>query len=128
MIILNSFTIKDTELYFPVVILSVKDNQKLSKLPSKVFERSVYWNEYKTKSENKNTTNEYRYFLDSNFVRVICFRLFVLVFSSQDDNSKRFKAKRYYLPKSIIKNYNVIINGKDFYDKPIDSEEIRKLT
>ena len=47
------FTIKDTKLYVRVVTLSAKDNQKLSKLLSKGFERSVYWNEYKTKSENK---------------------------------------------------------------------------
>ena len=33
------FTIKDTILYVPVVILSDKDNQKLSKLLSKGFER-----------------------------------------------------------------------------------------
>ena len=51
-------------------MLSAKNNQKLSKLFSKGFERSVYWNEYKTKSKNKNTTNEYRYFLKSNFVGV----------------------------------------------------------
>ena len=53
-----------------------KDNQKLSKLLSKGFERSVYWNEYETKSENKNTTKEYRYFLESNFVG--CHRYFFL--------------------------------------------------
>ena len=52
------FTIKDTKLYVPVVTLSARDNQKLSKLLSKGSERLVYWNEYKTKSENKNTTNE----------------------------------------------------------------------
>ena len=34
---------------------SEKDKQKLSKLLDKGFERSVYWNEYKT-SENKTTT------------------------------------------------------------------------
>ena len=62
------FTIKDTKLYVPVATLSAKRNQKLSKLFSKGFERSVYWNEYQTKSENKNTKNEYRYFLESNFV------------------------------------------------------------
>ena len=55
------FTIKDTKLYIAVVNLSARDNQKLSKRLSKGFEWSVYWNEYKTKSENKNTTNEYRY-------------------------------------------------------------------
>ena len=71
------FTIKDTKLYVPVVTLSANDNQKLSKLLSKGFERSVYWNEYKTKSENKYNANEYRYFLQSNFVGVS--RLFVLI-------------------------------------------------
>ena len=52
-----TFTIKDTKLYVLFVNLSARDNQKLSKHLSKGFERSVYWNEYKTKSENKNTTN-----------------------------------------------------------------------
>ena len=41
------FTIKDTKLYVPIVTLSARDNQKLSKLLSKGFERLVYWNEYK---------------------------------------------------------------------------------
>ena len=110
---------------------SAKDNQKLSKLLSKGFEISVFWNEYKTKSEGKNTTNEYRYFLESNFVVVNI--LFVLVYSHQDNNSKRFKTRRYYLPKDVIDNYNVIISGRNFCDQPVDSdikryEEIRKLT
>ena len=55
--------IKDTILYVPIVTLSTKDNRKLSKVLSKELERSVYWNEYKTKNENENSTNEYRYFL-----------------------------------------------------------------
>ena len=37
-----SFTVKDTKLYVPVVTLSTRDNQKLSGLLSKGFERSVY--------------------------------------------------------------------------------------
>ena len=57
------FTTKDQKLYVPVVTLSPRDNQKLSKLLTKGFERSIYWNEYKTKSDNKNTTNEFRFFL-----------------------------------------------------------------
>ena len=85
------FTIKYTKLYVPVVTLSAKDNQKLSKLLRKRFERSVYWNEYKTKGENKKMINGYRYFLESNFAGVN--RLFVLVYTNQDDNVKRFKLK-----------------------------------
>ena len=68
----------------------------------------------KQKSENKNTTNEYRYFLESNFVGVK--RLLVLVYSDQHAISKRYKAIKYYLPKGVIKNYNGIINGKSLYD------------
>ena len=114
-----TFTIKDTKLYVSVVTLSARGNQKLSKRLRKGFERSVYWNEYKTKSENKSKTNEYRYLLESDFVAFN--RSFVLVYENQDVNAKRFRTRRYYFPKDILKN-NVIINGKTFYDQPIDSD------
>ena len=52
-LIIFFFDIKDTKLYVPVVIISSKDNQKLSKVLRKGFER----NEYKTQSESTNTTN-----------------------------------------------------------------------
>ena len=51
-------TIKDTKLYVvPVVTLLTRDYQKLSEFLSKGFERIIYWNEYETKSGNKNTIN-----------------------------------------------------------------------
>ena len=97
------FTIKGTQLYVPVVTLSAKDNKKLSGLLSKGFEKSVYWNEYETKTENKNTINKYRYFLESNFVWV--HKLFIYI---------------YYFQIGIVNNYNFIINGKNVYDQAID--------
>ena len=54
-----TFNIKDTKLYVPVVTLP----EKLSKLLSKGFERSVYWNEHKTKLETENRTNKYRHLI-----------------------------------------------------------------
>ena len=80
------FTIKGTELHVPVVTLSARDNQKLSKLLSKGFERSVYWNEYKTKRDDKIMTNEYRSFIELNFAEVN--RLFVLVYLNRDNDVK----------------------------------------
>ena len=62
------FTIKDLKL--SVSVVTARENQKLSNVLNKGFERSVYWNECKTKWDNKNTTNEFRYFLKSNFVGV----------------------------------------------------------
>ena len=60
-------------------------------------------------------------------------RLLVLIYPNQGDSVNRFNAKKHYLPKYIIKTYNVIINKKNFYKQAIDSdikryEEIRKLT
>ena len=94
-----NFTIKNKKLYASVVILSARDNQKLSKLLSREFEGSLHWNEYQTKSGNKNAANKFRYFLKSNLVRVK--RFFALVYSNQHDNSKIFKiffSKIYLLP------------------------------
>ena len=54
----------------------------------------------KTKSDSKNTTNEFRYFLKWIFIGVN--RVFVLVYWNQDTASRRLKAKRFYLPKGII--------------------------
>ena len=58
--------------------------------------------------------------------------MYALVNSNQDGDSKIFKAQIYYLTKYVIKNYNVIINRKNFYYQPIDSDikryqKIRKL-
>ena len=56
----------------------------------------------------------------------------VLVYLNRNNDIKRCKSQRYYLQKGVIKNYNVITNGKN-YNQPIDFdikryEEIRKLT
>ena len=40
----------------------------------------------------------------SNQILLELHRLFVLDYLNQDDNSKRFKAKEYYLPRTIIDN------------------------
>ena len=51
------------------------------------FERSMYWNEYKTKNETKDITTEYRHYLRSNFVGVN--RSLVLIHSDKDNNAKK---------------------------------------
>ena len=46
------------------------------------------------------------------FSNEILLKLYASVYANQDINAKRFKTRRDYLPKGIIKTYNVIINGK----------------
>ena len=90
-----------------------KEKSKVSKILNKISERSVYWNKYKTKSETKTTKKEFRYFLESTFIRVN--RTMLLVYLKRGSDINRFKTPRYHLPKNIIKNYYVIINGKKLF-------------
>ena len=59
----------------------------------------MYWNDYKTKRGNKDVTNEYRYFLGSNFVGVNW--LFVLVYLNQNYDVKRYNGEKYDFPKGM---------------------------
>ena len=56
-------------------------------------------------------------------------RLFVLSFENEDD---RRSHSNYYLPKVEGKDYNVMTDGKNFFDQPINNdfktnENIRKI-
>ena len=48
-------------------------------------------------------------------------RLFVLAL---EDDAQRKVHSGYYLPKIEIKNYNVMINGENFFDQPIKDNEV----
>ena len=72
------FIINDTKLYVPVVTLSKEDNKDFIEQQNKGFQRSIYWNEYKTKEINENAdANVFKYInLDPSFESVN--RLFVM--------------------------------------------------
>ena len=50
----------------------------------------------------------------------------------EDENNRR-SYSNYYLPKVEVKDYNIMINGKNFFDQPINNdfktnENIRKIS
>ena len=63
------FIISDTKLYVPVVTLSKEDNKDFVERQKKVFQKSIYWNEYKTKEINEDAdANVFKYInLDPSF-------------------------------------------------------------
>ena len=129
------FIINDTKLHVPVVTLSKEDNKDLIEQQNKGFQRSIYWNEYKTKEKNENADpNAFKYIsLDPSFQGVN--RLFVMAYDNDNDNANRATRNgrtRYYLPRIDLNKYNVIIDGRNFYDNPIESDiekyrELKKL-
>ena len=134
-----TFKITDAKLYVPIVTLSIEDNAKLSKLLSEGFKRPIYWNEYKV-TPNKiieiDVVNEEKYIrelLDSSCQGVK--RLFVLAYDNTAGNNQVSVGsyKKYFRPRVKIENYDIEINGRKFYDQPINDsikqyDEIRRIS
>ena len=131
-----TFQITSTKLYVRVVTLSAKGNENLTKQLDEEFKRSVCWIEYKSKIETKylDANNITRFPLDASFQGVN--RLFVLDFDNTGNGNKKAERdsyRKYFLPNVDITNYNVLIDGKNFYDQPINDQikkyhEIRKIS
>ena len=106
---------------------------------SEGFKRSIYWTKYKVIDNilvEITVNNEEKYIrelLDSSYQGVK--RLFVLAYdNTAGDNQVSIDSfKKYFLPRVKIENYNIKIDGKNFYDQPIDDsvkqyDEIRKIS
>ena len=123
------FIINDTKMYVPLVTLSKEDNKDFIEQQNKGFQRSIYWNEYKTKETNENAdANVFKYInLDPSFQGVN--RLFVMAYNRANSQPTRNGQRKYYLPRIDLEKYNVIIDGRNFYDNPIESdiEKYREL-
>ena len=123
------FIINDTKMYVPVVTLSKEDNKDFIEQQNKGFQRSIYWNEYKTKEISENAdANVFKYInLDPSFQGVN--RLFVMAYNRANGQPTRNGQQKYYLPRIDLEKYNVIIDGRNFYDNPIESdiEKYREL-
>ena len=116
------FIINDTKLYVPFVTLSKEDNKDFIKEQDKRFQRSIYWNECKTKEINENAdANVFKYIdLDPSFQGVN--KLFVMAYNRANGQPTRNGQRKYYLPRIDLGKYNVIIDGRNFYDNPIESD------
>ena len=104
------FIMNDTKMYFPVVTLSKEDNKDFIEQQNKGFQRSIYWNEYKTKEQTENAdANSPKYInIDPLFQGVN--RLFVMAYNRVDDQPTRNGQRKYYLPRISLNKY-VIIDG-----------------
>ena len=121
--------INNTKLHVPVVTLSKEDNKDFIEQKDKKFQRSICWNEYKTKEINEYAdTNVFKYInLYPSFQGVN--RLFVMAYNRANGQPTRNGQRKYYLPRIDLEKYNVIIDGRNFYDNPIESdiEKYREL-
>ena len=113
-----TFQITDTKMYVPVVTLSTENEKRLLEQLRTGFKRTIKWNKYRSEMTNQTKNNNLNYLIDPTFTKVN--RLFVLSFENEND---RTSFSKYYVPNVQIKDFNVLIDGKSFFDMPIKNEE-----
>ena len=67
---------------------------------------------------NQTKNNNLNYLIDPTFTKVN--RLFVLSFENEND---RTSFSKYYVTNVQVKDFNVLIDGKSFFDMPIKNDE-----
>ena len=111
----GKFAITETKLYVPVVTLSTQDNAKLLQQLKSGFKRTINWNKYESNIKTFAQNRYLNHLINPSFQGVN--RLFVLSFENENDRTSH---STYYLPKVEIKDDNVMMNGKNFFDQPIN--------
>ena len=106
------------KLYILVVTLSKDDEIKLLTNLKSGFKREIIWNKYRSQMTTEAINNNLNILIDPSFTNVN--RLFVLAYQNVDDKQSY---DEFYLPKVMVKDYNIIIDKLAFFGLPIKTEE-----
>ena len=111
------FQITDTKLYVSVVTLSKENDIKLLEQLKLGYKRTIKWNKYRSQITIQPKNNNLNYLVDPTFINVN--KLFVLSFTRDNKGDNRDAFSDYYVPNVEIKDFNVLIDGKSFFDLPV---------
>ena len=114
-----TLNITDCKLYIPVVTLSKDDEIQLLTNLKSGFKRETIWNKYRSQMSAVAANDNLNILIDPTLANVN--RLFVLAYEVVNNDRQSFS--RFYLPRVMIKDYNVIIDKLSFFDLPIKTEE-----
>ena len=101
--------------------MSKENDKKLLEQLKSGFKRILKWNKYRSQMTVQNNNNNLNYLIDPTFTNVN--RLFVLSFSRDNNTNSRDSFSHYYVPNVEVKDFNVLIDGKSFFDLPVKNEE-----
>ena len=112
----GTFVITDAKRYAPIVTLATQGNVKLLQQFKFAFKGTIDWNKYQSDPKMYAQNQYLNHLLHPRFQGVN--RSFVLSYENKDGRTSH---SEYYLPKLEIKDYNVMIDGKNFFDQPINN-------
>ena len=104
-------------LYVQVVNLSANDNIKFLENIKEGFKRNISWNNYRSELKTQTKDNNLDYLIDPTFKDIN--RLFALSFKNGNDDPTRDSFVKYYIPLVEIKDFNALIDNKQFFDQPV---------
>ena len=110
----TTLAVTDTKLYVPVLTLSTHNNAKMLEKLKSGFKITINYNKYQPKVTTKAPKLHLEFLIEPSFQEVN--RIFVLSFENKDDRKIH---KKYYLLTIKIKDYNVMIGGRNFFDQPV---------
>ena len=117
----EEFKMRDTKLYVPVITLSKENNTKFLEQLKSGFKRIIKWNKYRSQMTIQPQSNNLNYLIDPTFTKVN--RLFVLSFPRNNNTDSRYSFSNYYVPKVKVNDFNVLIDGKSFFDLSVKNDE-----
>ena len=115
------FEITDTKLHVHVITLSTENDKKSLERLKSGFKRTVKWNKYISQMSIQSNNNNLNYLIDLTFTKAN--RLFVLSLARNAEEDRRNSFSHYYVPNIKIKDANVLIDVKRFFDLPVKNEE-----
>ena len=104
-------------MFVPVATLSKENDTKLLEQLKSRFKRTRKWNKYRSQMNIQLQKNNLNYLIDATFTNVN--RLFVLSFTRTNAGDGRDSFSDYYVPNVEIKDFNVLIDGKSFFNLPV---------
>ena len=116
-----TFAINDCKLYVPAVTLSKDDEIKLLTNLKSGFKREIIWNKYRSQMTTEAVNINLNILINPTFTNVNS--LFVLAYQTAND---RQSYSQFYLPRVMVKDFNVIIDKLAFFDLP-EEEAYEKI-
>ena len=110
----GTFKVTDTKLYVLVVNLSTQDNLNLLKKFKSWFNGTINGNIYEPKASTETLNQYFDFLIDPRFEGVNI--LFVLAY---ENGSERTVSRPCLFPKLQIKDFNVMIDVRKFFNQPI---------
>ena len=123
-----SFRITDTTTYVPVVTLRSIEGDKLLRKLERGFTKTVNWNRPRVNFIRVNSNVNMDILLDASFQGIN--RLFLLAYNLKVNAIEGGAEPRNYtqnimMPIIQIDKYNVVLDGRNFFDTPISKDDFR---